>query len=58
MQTTVDAYVLELECVGLILGVIWPETLVMEWKNDNLVKLVGQSFEEKIATFQSIMSAS
>lgn len=69
METTIDAYILELGGVDLILGVVWLETLgkvTMDWKemsmvfnyNGNLVKLIGQPLEEKMATFQSAVTTS
>lgn len=69
METTIDAYILELGGVDLILGVVWLENLgkvTMDWKemsmvfnyNGNLVKLIGQPLEEKMATFQSAVTTS
>ncbi|PNX97560.1 retrotransposon-related protein, partial [Trifolium pratense] len=66
METTFDAYILEIGGVDLILGVVWLETLgkvTMDWKEmsmlftykGNLVKLVGQPLEDKMVTFQSLM---
>ncbi|PNY08330.1 retrotransposon-related protein [Trifolium pratense] len=69
METTLDAYILELGGVDLILGVVWLETLgkvTMDWKEmsmlftykGNLVKLVGQPLDENMATFQNLMTTS
>ncbi|MCI05080.1 RNA-directed DNA polymerase (Reverse transcriptase), partial [Trifolium medium] len=69
METTFDAYILELGGVDLILGVVWLETLgkvTMDWREmsmvfnykGNLVKLIGQPLEKTIATFQSIVTTS
>ncbi|XP_073225787.1 uncharacterized protein [Cicer arietinum] len=67
VQICFDAHVLKLGGVDLILGVVWLETLgkvTMDWKEmsmvfnhkGSMVKLLGQTLDEKMTIFQSIIT--